>query len=131
MLDSLESQVFSRIKYGFSDRIKQKYKELNFTTTDKSATQPKFPCVYVHLIPSNSIGDTLEGGSIEGVGSAFQVDVQDNQSQARAGEVADEVLRIMVSIGFKPRPMPYFDNPGSTYRSTARYFRAIGDNDIL
>lgn len=131
MLDSLESQVFSRVKKEFSERLKKKYESLSFTTTDKSATQPKFPCVYVHLLPSNSIGDTLEGGNIEGVGSAFQVDVQDNQSQARAGEVADEVLRIMVSMGFKPRPMPYFDNPDSTYRSTARYFRAIGDEDIL
>lgn len=131
MLDRLESQVFSRIKYGFSKSIKEKYPDLNFTTEDQSSTKPKFPTVYIHLMPSNSIGDTLEGEKVEGVGTSFQVDVTDNQSNSRAGEVANEVQRIMVSMGFKPRPIPYFDNTDSTHRSVARYYRGIGDDDVL
>lgn len=131
MFDDLESQVFSRVKYGFSERIKKKYPDLNFTTVDKTSTKPKFPTVYVHLMPSNSIGDTLEGKEIEGVSSTFQVDVTDNDSKNRAEEVAKEVQRIMVSMGFKPRPMPYFESSDSTFRSIAKYYRGIGDEDVL
>lgn len=131
MLDSLESQIFSRIKVNFSDRIKKKYTDLNFTTVDKSLTKPKFPNVYIHLLPSNSIGETNESKTLEGLGATFQIDVQDNQSQARAKEVADEALRIMTSMGFKPRPAPHFENTEDTYRNTSRYYKAIGDEDIL
>lgn len=131
MLDSLESQIFSRVKANFSERIKKKYTNLNFTTVDKSSTKPKFPNVYIHLLPSNSIGETNESKTLEGLGAMFQVDVQDNQSQARSKEVADEVLRIMTSMGFKPRPTPHFENTEDTYKNTSRYYKAIGDEDIL
>lgn len=131
MLDSLESQIFSRVKYSFSERIKSKYPDLYFTTSNKSSTEPKFPTVYIHLMPSNSIGDTLEGGKLEGVSSTFQIEITDNKNQNRTKEVSDEVLRIMVSMGFKPRPMPYFENQDSTYRSIARYYKGIGDDDVL
>ena len=100
MLDSIETQVFSLIKAKFSAKIKAKYPDLKFTMVDKSSTKPKFPNVYIHLLPSNTIGKTLEGNAIEGIDATFQVDVQDNQSQQRATEVSNEVLRVMVSMGF-------------------------------
>lgn len=131
MLDSIETQVFSLIKAKFSAKIKSKYPDLNFTMVDKSSTKPKFPNVYIHLLPSNTIGKTLEGNTIEGIDATFQVDVQDNQSQQRATEVSNEVLRVMVSMRFEPKPMPNFENTGDTYRKTARYYRPIGGGDIL
>lgn len=131
MLDSIETQVFSLIKAKFSSKIKTKYKDLNFTTSDRSSTKPKFPTVYVHFMESPEIGSTLEGTEIPGINATFQIDVTDNQSQARADEVAKEILRIMKDMRFKPSGMPFHDNSGDTYRTVSRYRRIIGDGDIL
>lgn len=131
MLDSLESQIFSRIKYGFLDRIKSKYPDLNFTTSDKASTKAKFPTVYVHMMESPEVGETLDGTEIAGVKAIFQVDVSDNQNNNRTDEVAKEVLRIMKNMRFKPNPMPLHNNVGDTYITTARYQRVIGAGDIL
>lgn len=131
MLDSLESQIFSRIKANFSDRIKKKYESLNFTTSDKAPTKAKFPTVYIHFMESPEIGSDLEGTSINGITAAFQIDVTDNQSQARADEVAREALRIMKTMRFKAVGMPFHDNSGDTYRTISRWRRVIGAGDIL
>lgn len=131
MLDSIETQVFSLIKAKFSTKIKEKYKDLNFTTSDRSSTKPKFPTVYIHLLESPEIGSTLEGTEIPGINATFQIDVTDNQSQARADEVAKEVLRIMKTMRFKSAGMPFHDNSGDTYRTVGRYRRPIGAGDIL
>lgn len=92
--------MFSLIKAKFSTKIKAKYKDLNFTTSDRSSTKPKFPTVYIHMIDSQEVGSDLEGTSIPGVNAAFQVDVSDNQNNSRTDEVAREVLRIMKSMRF-------------------------------
>lgn len=131
MLDSLETQIFSLIKAKFSTKIKEKYKDLNFTTSDKSSTKAKFPTVYIHMLESPEIGETLEGTEINGVNATFQIEVTDNQSQARADEVSKEVLRIMKTMRFKAVGMPFHDNSGDTYRTVSRYRRPVGAGDIL
>lgn len=131
MLDSLESQVFSRVKYGFSDRIKKKYPDLNFTTNDRADTKPKFPTVYVHFMTGPESGSTTEGNDINAVYVNFQIDVTDNQSQARADEVARETLRVMKTMLFQAVGMPYHDNSDSAYRTVSRYRRMLADEDIL
>lgn len=131
MLDSLESQIFSRIKSNFSDRIKKKYPDLNFTTSDKAPTKAKFPTVYVHMLESPEIGSDLDGTSINGITATFQIDVTDNQNQTRADEAAKEILRIMKTMRFKVVGMPFHDNSGDTYRTISRYRRTVGAGDIL
>lgn len=75
--------------------------------------------------------DTLEGTEINGITATFQIDVTDNQSQARADEVSREALRIMKTMRFKAAGMPFHDNSGDTYRTISRYRRAVGAGDIL
>lgn len=131
MLDGIETQVFSLIKAKFSAKIKSKYKDLNFTTSDKSSTKAKFPTVYIHLLESPEIGSDLEGTSVNGINATLQIEVTDNQSQTRADEVAKEILKVMKSMRFKAVGMPFHDNSGDTYRTVSRYRRPIGAGDIL
>lgn len=131
MLDRLESQVFSRIKYGFSKGIKEKYPDLNFTTSDKSSTNPKFPTVYIHFMESPEIAQTLAATSLNGIKGAFQIDVSDNENNNRTDEVAREVLRIMKSMGFEVPTMPFHNNDGDTYKTVARYRRTTLDGDVF
>lgn len=131
MLDSIESQIFSLVKAKFPDRVKKKYPDLNFTTSDKSASKPKFPTVYIHLMEPQETGETLDGLYVNAVIATFQIDVSDNQSQARSDEVAKEVLRIMKTMRFSAKPLPFHNNVGDVYRTTARYRRIIGAGDII
>lgn len=131
MLDSIESQIFSLVKAKFPERVKKKYPDLNFTTSDKSATKPKFPTVYIHLMEPQETGETLDGMYVNAVIATFQIDVSDNQNQARADEMARETLKIMKSMRFKAITMPFHNNAGDVYRTTARYRRIIGAGDIL
>lgn len=131
MLDSIETQVFSLIKAKFSVKIKAKYKDLNFTTSDRSPTKPKFPTVYIHMLSSPEDGEDTEGDNINAVYASFQVEVTDNQNQSRSDEVSREVLRVMKLMRFQAAGMPIHDNTGDTYRTVSRYRRMIADNDIL
>lgn len=131
MFDLIESNIYSRIKAQFSERIKKKYPDLNFTTTTQSQTKPKFPTVYVHLMPSSEQGETLDGTGINAALVSFQIEVTDNQSQQRAGEVMWEAARIMKSMRFSVIVMPEFSYQESAYRSVARFRRMIGTGDIL
>lgn len=131
MLDSIESQIFSLVKAKFPERVKKKYPDLNFTTSDKSATKPKFPTVYIHLMEPQETGETLDGMYVNAVIATFQIDVSDNQNQARADEVAREILKVMKSMRFSAKPLPFHNNVGDVYRTTARYRRVIGAGDII
>ena len=128
----LPSVVFSRIKGEFSEEIKTSYGMTgsNFSTTDSSNTKAVFPFVYVHLMPGIEQGQTLDGETVNGGLFTFQIDVYDNQSQNRARQVMREIVRIMKSMRFQIVAMPEFES-GDTHRCTARFRRAIADNDVL
>ncbi len=130
----IPSQVFTRIKTEFSEKIKTKYSMTieNFSTTDSQNKKAVFPFVYISLLPSYPNETDLERKIVDSVPFAFQIDVYDNKSQNRANDVAGEVLRIMHDkLSFLPKPMPSFSNDGDVFRNTARYERVIDINDIL
>lgn len=131
MLDMLESQVLTRIKYGFPQKLKDKYPNLTFTNSDRNEDDPKFPTVYVHEMPSSETGEDMEGDEINAVLSAFQIEVTTNTSQSEAKTVLDEVVKIMKKMRYKVIALPEFQNPTSTYRSVARFRRTIAEDDVL
>lgn len=127
----LESMILTRVKTEFNQSIKTKYIDLTFTTDSDNDSLPKFPTVYIHLLPSPEIGEDLEGITINGISATFQIEVADNQNNNRAKEVMNEVIRIMKTMRFAIKPMPYPNYKDDTYYSIARAKRVIGSNDIL
>lgn len=127
----ISSIVFTRIKVEVLKSLKSKYPNIYFTNSDRAQTNPKFPTVYINEIGSTERGEDLEGTSINAVMATFQIDVTDNQSQNRASEVMSKIVGIMKSMRFSVIAMPEFQNTESTYRSTARFRRMIGQGDIL
>lgn len=129
----IPSMVFTRIKSQFSEKIKTKLKmtDSNFSTTDSQNKKAVFPFVYVNLLPAVEQGIDLEAININGGLFTFQIDVYDNQTQARAREVMTEVVRIMKTMGFEVTAMPSFDSTDDTERMTARFRRSIGNTDTL
>lgn len=131
MLDNLENEIYTAIKVLMPSNIKEKYKSLDFTTSDINVNEASFPCVYVHMLESPESGGDTEGTSINAIYASFQIEVIDNEKQSNVTEVSKAILNIMKSMRFKVVGMPFFDNKDSTYRKVSRFRRMIANNDEL
>ena len=131
--DRISSVVFTRIKNEFSSSLKAKYKmtSSNFSTVGSSDTPAVFPFVYIQLLPSTEQGQDTEGNMINAGLFTFQIEVTDNQTQARAKDVMSEVKRIMKSMRFTVQPTPDIQDTKDTHRAIMRCNRRIGSSDIL
>ena len=131
--DIISSNVFTRIKNEFSSTLKTKYKmtSSNFSTVGSSDTPAVFPFVYIQLLPSTEQGQDIEGNAINAGLFTFQIEVTDNQSQARAKDVMSEVKRIMKLMRFTVQPTPDIQDTKDTHRAIMRCNRRIGSSDIL
>ena len=131
--DRISSIVFTRIKNEFSSSLKTKYKmtSSNFSTVGSSDTPAVFPFVYVQLLPSTEQGQDIEGNTINAGLFGFQIEVTDNQTQARARDVMSEVKRIMKSMRFTVQCTPTLEDTKDTHRAIMRCNRIIGSCDIL
>lgn len=130
-LNMLESIIFSRLKAQFSQKIKEKYKGLTFTTQEESKGTPKFPNVYVYLMPGTEIGQTTEGDVFEGGLFTFQIRVTNNSGQTAVQEITNEIIRLMKKMRFQMVATPVYENNADTQWSVARFRRAISKDDIL
>ena len=131
--DMISSNVFTRIKNEFSSSLKTKYKmtSSNFSTVGSSDTPAVFPFVYIQLLPSTEQGQDIEGNTINAGLFTFQIEVTDNQTQARAKDVMSEIKRIMKSMRFTVQCTPTLEDTKDTHRAIMRCNRIIGFNDIL
>ena len=131
--DRISSVVFSRIKNEFSSSLKEKYKmkDENFSTVGSSDTPAVFPFVYINLLPSVERGQDIEGNTINAGLFTFQIEVTDNQTQARAKDVMSEIKRIMKSMRFTVQCTPTLEDTKDTHRAIMRCNRIIGSCDIL
>lgn len=130
-LPMLESIVFSRLKGLFSQKIKSKYKDLTFTTQEESKGTPKFPNVYVYLMPGTEIGQTTEGDVFEAGLFTFQIRVTNNTGQTAVQEITNEIIRLMKKMRFQIVETPIYENNSDTQWSVTRFRRAIAENDKL
>lgn len=131
MLTDIEQRVLSRVKNKYPTALKTKYPNTEFTNSNRLATTPKFPTVYIHEIGSQEIESDLDGTHINAIRSAIQIDVTDDKSMSNAKEVMNYVVSAMKEMRYTVNTMPEFDNNPSVYRRVARFQRVIGDADVL
>ena len=131
--DRISSVVFTRIKNEFSSSLKENYKmkDENFSTVGSSDATAVFPFVYIQLLPSSEQGQDIEGNTINAGLFTFQIEVTDNQTQARAKDVMSEIKRIMKSMRFTVQCTPTLEDTKDTHRAIMRCNRIIGSCDIL
>lgn len=130
-LNMLESIIFSRLKGLFSQKIKGKYPNLTFTTQEESKGKPKFPNVYVYLMPGTEIGQTLEGTTFAGGMFTFQIRVTNNTGQTEVQEITNEIVRIMKKMRFSIVATAVYENDADTQWSVMRFRRSITKDDVL
>lgn len=128
----IPSNVYTRIVAEFSSTIKTQYKmtSANFSTANTSDAPAVFPFVFIQLLPDGAGFRDLEGTSINGGNFTFQVIVSDNQTQQRARNVMQEVIKIMTNMRFKPT-IPSVETVDKTHQAVCRFNRVIGHGDKL
>lgn len=134
----IPSKVFTRLKVEGKKRIEnkrdsygKKFKNPNFTDTDRSSSAAKFPTIYLKKLQGNVRGQTLEDAKVNSIMSMFQVEVTTNTKQNDADIIADVVADLMTDMGYEMIGEPFPDNEGDVYRNLSRWRRLIGYNDIL
>ena len=103
----------------------------NFSTSQISETEPKFPYVTLIELPGQERGQDLEGTSINGGLFTFQADVIHNEKETIAKQIMDDIVPIMKSMRFQVSVMPAFESKPQEYRIISRFSRVIGAGDIL
>ena len=128
----IASIVFTRIKTIATDRLKNKYPDIFFSTAQSLPKEPQFPTILVKRMQGSEQGQTLEGTELNAILSTFQIEVFDNISEKHAQEVADVVCEIMKSMRYEMIGEPFPDNSDDeVYRNVARYRRIVGGLDTL
>lgn len=128
----IQSIVFSRIKREATNKLKTKYPNIFFTTSSTAESNPQFPTVYIKRLQGAERGQTIDGTTVNGIVSSFQIEVTDNQSDNRAQEVADVICLIMKSMRYQMLGEPFPDNTQKgVHRNVSRYQRIVGFNDVL
>lgn len=99
------------------------------TTEDYTGDTASFPAVYVHELPQVERGYDIEGTSINGVLSTFQIEVYCNSRQ-ECKETSNAVLSIMKDLRFEVTASPLYKSENGYTFSVARYRRLVGGEDL-
>ena len=100
-------KVYSTVSYKAEKILKDDYPNIKITDNGKASSKPKFPTVYIHELPGQEIGQTLDGQDINGVLETIQVDVTTNTDPSDAREVMSVVADIFKKMRFIEAPQDF------------------------
>ena len=129
-IDYVEDKVFSKIKTTATESLVSRFPDIFFTTSSSTQANPKFPNVYVQALQGRERAKTLDGKSLNGGLFTFQIEVADNKSRQNTRVVMEEIVEIMVSMGFEVNGFPSQQDT-DVYRRVARFQRLIGTAETL
>lgn len=125
----VQPKIFSRVKQEGVAKLSTDYPEIFYTTSNQNISTPKFPTVYVHLMPGGEQGQALKGNSFNAFLCTVQIEVTDNKSAVNADNVMDVVMESMKKMKFSVAYTPETQFSNGVYRTVARFRRVIGSMD--
>lgn len=132
-INDIETTVFSRVKIEGTVAFKKKFPQITYTADNATSDDAVFPTVFVQELAGSETGSDLNGNSINGVISTFQIDVSDNQDNGKQNckEVMSKVIESMKSMRYEVITTPIYRKSNNLWIGSARFRRTIGFNDIL
>ncbi len=132
-INDIETTVFSRVKIEGTVALKKTFPKIKYTAENASDDEAVFPTVFIQELAGSEVGNDLDGSSINGVESTFQVDVSDNQENGKQNckIVMSKVIESMKSMHYQITALPIYRKEEDVWIGTARFRRVIGFNDIL
>lgn len=126
----IENLVFTNIKVNASKKLKDKFPNINFTTSNRTQGSPIYPTVYIHENAGQEKGQDLENKTINAVLSNIQVEVITDTSKDDAKKIASVCTDILKSMSFDITSLPVFEEGSSYYRLIMRCSRTFGNADL-
>lgn len=128
-----ESRVFSIIQAKTRSKVISAFPKARYTTNDENINSITiFPTIYISEMNGGSeVGQDIEGKSINGVISTFQVRVSTNTSKNDAKKVMGYVLNAFKDLSFENVGIPITTSNDGIYQCMARFRRVIGASDKL
>ena len=99
------------------------------TSDEYTGDTAEFPAVYIREMTQQEIGQDIEGNSIDGVRSTFEINVYAN-TYTECKEISTKVMLLMKELRFQVIASPLHTRSNGFYRSVSRYRRDIGGGDI-
>lgn len=126
----IENLVFTNIKVNASKKLKDKFPNINFTTSNRTQGSPIYPTVYIHENEGQEKGQDLENKTINAVLSNIQVEVITDTSKDDAKKIASVCTDILKNMSFNITALPVFEEGSSYYRLIMRCSRTFGNADL-
>lgn len=128
----LEEKIYTLIKTRSEKRLKSKYPNISFTTSDKASGKgTSYPIVYLHSVNGFEAGKDLEGKDINGVYFSMMVEVFSNNSKEDCSKVSAVIVDEFKEMSFSIGTLPEQNNIGNVYRKVFTANRYIGQADTL
>ena len=98
------------------------------TSGEYTGDTAEFPAVYVHELSQVERGYDLDGSSINGVLTTFQIEVYDT-TYPDCKDLSTQVMLLMKELRFEVIASPLHTQMNGYYRSVSRYRRVVGGED--
>lgn len=128
-----ESRIFSIVKAKTKADVTALYPKARYTTVDENInSKTVFPTIYISELSSGQeVGKDLEGKSINGIISTYQVRVTTNTSKSDCKKVMGFILNGFKDLSFDCVSAPVTTTNNDMHTCIARFRRVIGASDIL
>lgn len=132
-ITDIESKIFTLIKYSNEKEFKTEYPNIYHTTDSEISTETKFPTIYIHFLPNDERGQTLDSDTIDAYMCGLQIEVicSKSQGQALAKSVMYNTIDTLKKYGFSIFQMPEFMTTGNETKRIVARARRIITNDGL
>lgn len=128
-----ESRVFSIIQAKTKSKVVALFPKARYTTTDENINSNTiFPTIYISEMQGGSeLGSDLEGKTVNGILTTFQVRVSTNTNKNDAKKIMGYVLSAFKELMFEIATPPNTTSNDGIYQCVARFRRPIGASDKL
>lgn len=132
----IESTIYTLLQYDLVERTYAPFPELNCTTSSENESLEgisDFPALYVHMLPPQEVGNTLDNGEITAIRATFELQVFSNKSESECRKIMNACIMEMKKLHFNVSMFPDPQTSSKKYFAIARFTRIIagGDADIV
>lgn len=132
----IESTVYTLLQYDLVDKAYAPFPNLNCTTSSENESLEgisDFPALYIHMLPSQEVGNTLYNGDIPALRVTFELQVFSNKSESECTKIMNACIMEMKKLYFTVSMFPDPQTSDKKYFAIARFTRIIagGDADIV
>ena len=126
-----ESKVFTIAKALMEDDLRTLFPRIRFTTSDESSTEPVFPTVYMHQIPSAETDADMNSSDVNAIIVNMRVAITVNTTKKDLKKIMLYVMDAFKKMHFRVTSSFDVDTKANMYSAIIEFRRSLGSEDEL